>query len=306
MTSIKIDPSSQLVDYILFALKTRAQSDISSRWGSNTSLNFDLITEEGRVDIYLIVTGSRQMVSEASTSDLTEIIDRHYHQLNTEDRLMCMVFDVKNSFHDHEWTSDVLNILDFNPGVNHRLDDGKIYLKLDRVVDFRTAFNNVNQKIVEELQRLWSSGIVNVHSAKNDMIEQWDLIQAHENMYIPDWVEPRTTIKISELLLNAIASHPNKVRVTFKMPRRSLVARHNIASWCREVLREKVLFTENMMTINILNVEEFHSLNNFIFLDEPTLNGGVSIFNSYLPSTNVVGEVVYLTSEGYIKSIKSE
>lgn len=319
MTSIDIDPDSELVDYVLFSLKTRALQDIIIQWGLNTSLDFDLITEEKRVDIYLITLGVRQSVSDETAEKLSKIIDKHYRSLKSEDRFNCVIYSSQNNQYPEHWIRDVLEALALDIEIKHWIEDGKLIARLDNVHDFRDAFYRLNESIDNEVAKLWEQGFIKLNSSVvqnvDEYILRWDLVKSYQEAYVPDWVEPRISLNISRLLLDSAKSYPGKTRITVKTPKiRSLVTKHHLSKWCMEFLNEMILYTEDRFTIKIRDVEELFALVNFLFLDEPTMSGNIMTFKSLetsletsleVSNSNVYNETVYLTADGYIKSINT-
>mgnify|MGYP001066128157 CR=1 FL=1 len=316
MTSIDIDTTSLTLDYTLFALKTRIAAEVSSKRGTNTTIDFNIVWENNIVEVYYKVGDQIELTSQNEQDEyLKKLIDKHYRNIPVKDRLLCKVLDPTVLPFPTQWSKDAIHVLNLNFDADKHshditgvIKDDKIFVRLDNMEYFRDAYNKINSNLYEQISELWKTGVIKLDTTETEhkhFITNWDLVKLKNDYYRPKWVEPRLEMfSASEMLLQAFKSYPDKTLLTFTSSNfKSLVSRHNISVWCKDILEEQVIYTEDKLSLKLLNIYEFYELLNYIFLREQFAHGNVCIFNTYVPETNVIGETTYLTSDGYIRSI---
>lgn len=243
--------------YNLFCLETRLYPYIYKLLNRrDVIIYFKGIEEDNRMNLKILLSERDNKITLSDKH--MENIQEKINEITSVNEDYCLIdkdelYYSLGSKINQGWYNQILQYVNFNTEYNPFIKPEGIYLAINPESDFNTAYNEVCNKIVKQIDDLYENGaVLHAESIKDDwLLETIDINEMNTEIYQPMWKDYRFAPNLVDFLLEKIRKNPY---ISIKIPD-NLVKRHFI-SFNLSNLGKEVIFENTEVKIKVDNLDE--------------------------------------------------
>lgn len=235
-----MEPDFTYGPYDIFCMETRIYATVYSLFGRDSQIIFKGVHQNNRMEIKVQVVKITDIVTTPIPNEVIEmsdnqrsIMERAVNKSVTDNLGYCLInrnelYIASGKCYPKSWFNSVLGYIQISSEYNPFIRAEGIYLTFNPISDFKTAYNEVVETLLDTLDTYYRDGVV--YGAGNIAVpwklERLDNEEVRAKLFQPTWQDKRFAPYLVEFLQNKINGDPY-IRIEISD---NMVERHFISS----------------------------------------------------------------------------